>query len=56
MSDNGDSLLTKVAITAIVVLFSPLGFFFEPTPISEIASLAILASVWGIDALDDLDA
>lgn len=43
------NIATKIVLSiGTVILFIP-GLVIEPGPISEIAALGILTSIWGID-------
>jgi hypothetical protein len=55
-SEEGDAgLIIKLVVTAGVLFFAPWGLVFEPGPLSEMAVISILAGLWGLPYLDDLD-
>lgn len=43
------NVVTKAVLSAVVVILFVPGLIIEPGPISEIAALGILTSIWGID-------
>lgn len=49
MSDGPDSIAVKVGLSALIVVLMVPGLVIEPGPFSEIAGIAGLAAVWGLD-------
>lgn len=41
--------LVKVVLSAVVVIFALPGLVVEPGPLSEIAALGALGTIWGVD-------
>lgn len=55
-SDDTDSVVVKVAVSAVVVVLAIPGLVIEPGPISELVALSALGAIWGLDVLEDNDA
>lgn len=50
MSDGDDAgALVKVALSLLIVVLMIPGLIIEPGPLSEIAGLAALGAIWGLD-------
>jgi hypothetical protein len=47
----GDSLVVKVGLTMMIVVFMVPGLIVEPGPLSEVVGLGAIATVWGFDEL-----
>lgn len=43
------SAFVKLLLTGIVLVFAIPGLIIEPGPLSEIAALAALGTIWGFD-------
>jgi len=48
-----ESAVTKLTLSAVVVVLMVPGLIIEPGPISEIVGLAALGSIWGFDLLEE---
>jgi len=47
MADNSDSsIVTKVMLSVVVVVFAIPGLIIEPGPFSEIAAFGVLVTIW----------
>jgi len=49
MADEDQDPVVKIGLSVLIVLLMIPGLVFEPGPLSEIAGLAALGAVWGID-------
>lgn len=47
------NVFVKVGLSAVVLIFAVPGLIIEPGPFSEIAAIAALGTIWGVE-LDDL--
>lgn len=45
--DDGDqSVITKLALSAVVIILAIPGLIIEPGPFSELAALGVLLAIW----------
>lgn len=43
------SVLVKIGLTAVVLVFAIPGLIVEPGPLSEIAAIGVIGTIWGMD-------